>query len=636
MMRLTRILGTSFILIFFVGGILSLAKMAGPNPFTWWGLLVSVPGAVLAILATGSLYEWIVHRFIYHRSSKIQLLQNIYQIHQHGHHWHRFPPDRYVQEGPVERIPVFPANAYALCGSPVRRWIAWGGQFSLYLAVGTPLAFIPAWFLTKNPLFTASAVTAGLIVCYLFIRVHDVMHYPANRAMERQAWFRFLDRHHYIHHIDTGVNLNFLLPLCDFLFGTLKLDPSKEEQGRWPSFEVAKRLRETDNRQKAVSRSRGGAILAVLVIVLVVGTVLIGGGLYMSNIIRDEGLRPREGVRPLDLEVVDLTGDRITLRVTPETERDEWSRPGIWGLRWEGGYAQVSEILKRDEQQVVREFFPMAGTPKPGERVRLDPWAFPDDPDKAFGLPTVQVSYLSPLGEFRAYFIDGSRSTWVIFVHGKRDRPPRKPPLAYPIIPTVAGLGLPSLNITYRNDLGEPASPDGFHWYGLTEWEDLEGAVQYAVEQGAEDLILVGYSMGGAIVTSFLYRSQLARNVLGVILDAPMLNFGAAVDLGIREMGLPMFLSGIGKFVARIHFGIDWKALNYLNRVDELAVPILLFHGDADTVVPVETSEALAEARPDIVTYHRVSAATHVRSWNMDPGKYETVVGEFLGGLIGE
>ena len=375
-------------------------------------------------------------------------------------------------------------------------------------------------------------------------------------------------------------------------------------------------------------------IFVFLAVVLVAIAVLAGSGWNVSNIIREQVLEPKHGVRPLDLEVVELTEDRITLGVTPQTERDEWKRSGIWGLRWEDGYAQVGAILRIDDRQVVREFSPMMGSLKPGDIVRTELWPFPDDPHKAFDLPTLNVSFFSPLGEFRAYFIDGSRNTWVIFVHGKL--PPRKPPIAYPILPTVAELGLPSLIITYRNDLGEPPSPDGFHWYGLTEWKDLEGAVNYALGQGAEDFILVGYSMGGAIVTNFLYRSELANRVRGAILDAPMLDLNATVDFGARLRGVPRLLMAIGKFMARLRFGIDWKALNYLNRADELTVPILLFHGGADTEIPIETSNALANARPDIVTYHRVPDATHVRSWNMNPDRYEAAVREFLGGMIDE
>jgi pimeloyl-ACP methyl ester carboxylesterase len=341
-------------------------------------------------------------------------------------------------------------------------------------------------------------------------------------------------------------------------------------------------------------------------------------------------LVPKRDVRPFDLEVVDLQKDRITLRVTFQTKNDDWRRDGIWGLRWNGGYAQVGKIQHIDTQKVVRKFVPLTGNLKRGDMVRLDAFAFPDDPQQAFGLPTQKLVFSSPLGVFHGWFIAAHRNTWVIFVHGKRDHPPRKPLHAYPIIPVVAKIGLPSMIITYRNDLGAPASPDGYHWYGLTEWKDLEGAARYAVEHGAEKLILVGYSMGGAVVMNFLYRSPLAEKVRCAILDSPMLNLSATIDFGGRLIGLPDFLISLGKLTAGIRFNIDWKALDYLRRTNELRVPNLLFHGDADTTVPVETSEALAKARPDIVSYHRVPGATHIRSWNMNPAAYETAVHNFL------
>ncbi len=59
-------------------------------------------------------------------------------------------------------------------------------------------------------------------------------------------------------------------------------------------------------------------------------------------------------------------------------------------------------------------------------------------------------------------------------------------------------------------------------------------------------------------------------------------------------------------------------------------MPILLFHGDEDPTVPVATSDALAEARPDIVTYERAAGVGHVRSWNGDPAAYEASVRGFL------
>ncbi len=58
--------------------------------------------------------------------------------------------------------------------------------------------------------------------------------------VEAQPWFPFLDRHHYIHHVDLGANLNFLLPLADLLFGTLRRRLTPEELASHRSLEAAK------------------------------------------------------------------------------------------------------------------------------------------------------------------------------------------------------------------------------------------------------------------------------------------------------------------------------------------------------------------------------------------------------------
>jgi uncharacterized protein len=62
----------------------------------------------------------------------------------------------------------------------------------------------------------------------------------------------------------------------------------------------------------------------------------------------------------------------------------------------------------------------------------------------------------------------------------------------------------------------------------------------------------------------------------------------------------------------------------------EFDVPILLFHGDRDETVPVESSDAFAEARPDLVTYQSVHGAGHVEPWNLDPEGYRETVERFL------
>lgn len=352
-----------------------------------------------------------------------------------------------------------------------------------------------------------------------------------------------------------------------------------------------------------------------------------GGGWYYSDMVKD-------GALVIDLappRVVAVGNGQVTLRATSQTgENKDWRRDGIYGLQWAGGYGQVGALLEISGHQVVREFFPIVGSPTIGDIVRFDQAAFPGDPQKAHDLPFTEVSFSSPFGDLPAWFVDGSRSTWAIVVHGRRAN--RRG--ALPILPTLAKLGLPSLMITYRNDAEVPASLDRLYRYGQTEWEDLEAAADYALQHGAKDLVLIGHSYGGTIVMSFLYHSTRAGKVRSAILDSPMLDFNATIDLAARRRGVPGALTALSKVIVAFRFGIDWKELNYLNRADELAVPFLLFHSDADDIVPVETSDALAEDRPDIVTYLRCTGAAHTGCWNRDPAAYESAVRDFLRDLI--
>lgn len=381
---------------------------------------------------------------------------------------------------------------------------------------------------------------------------------------------------------------------------------------------------------------RKTVLISFLVFVLTVIVGLAGGGWYYSDVLRNSALVVDHTPFEPDLEVVGITGQQVSLRVTGEAKSDgPWTKDGIWGLEWEGGYAQVGAIVKVNNREVIREFFPVTGVLSIGDLVRLDSFSFAGNPQVALGLPFEDVVYSSPLGMFPAWYLaglhdEGSGNTWAIFVHGRGASREE----ALRMLSTVVDLGFPSLVITYRNDDDAPVSPDGLYHFGKTEWQDLEAAAQYALDNGAEDIILVGYSMGGAIVTNFLYESLLAEHVRGAILDAPVLSFEALIDYGASQRGIPGPLTTLGKYVAAIRFDIDWDDRNLLNRADELGVPILLFHGESDRKVHFKTSSALAEARPDLLTYIRVDGATHVRSWNMDPDAYEAAVSSYLIDLI--
>ena len=144
---------------------------------------------------------------------------------------------------------------------------------------------------------------------------------------------------------------------------------------------------------------------------------------------------------------------------------------------------------------------------------------------------------------------------------------------------------------------------------GLTEWRDLAAAARYALAHGARRLILVGYSMGGAIVTQFMERSPLAPRVAGLVLDAPALDWKAILSFNATEMGFPAFGALPVEWAIGARIDADWDSLDAIQHPDDFQLPILLFHGTEDDVVPISTSDDFAAELPRWVTYFRVPRA---------------------------
>jgi len=203
----------------------------------WEQVVAFVLGlAVIPLIA--SPIEWFVHRFVYHEEV-LRPLGAIFVVHT-AHHYAFFPTWRYVTSGPARRLAIRRrgSDVHATPAGNARVRLA---HFSWYMAIGAVLVWTPAWLMTRNVAFLAGLVVSSAVVSNLFIVVHDTIHRPgSHRMMEAQPWFPFLDRHHYIHHVDLGANLNFLLPLADLLFGTLRRHLTPEELAGHGPLEAAK------------------------------------------------------------------------------------------------------------------------------------------------------------------------------------------------------------------------------------------------------------------------------------------------------------------------------------------------------------------------------------------------------------
>jgi esterase/lipase len=372
-------------------------------------------------------------------------------------------------------------------------------------------------------------------------------------------------------------------------------------------------------------------VVVVLVLVLV---FFAGGGWFYSGEIRAGALDSKApDPLPLSTEVLAVGDGSITLAREPASPR-ELTLPGTWGLRCADGYGRLGAIQAQGPDRVERAFTRLEGTPpRAGDDTAVEGYAFPADPALAAGRPAREVSYPSPLGPAAAWQVEGRRDTWVILVHGYNAA--RTETLR--TLATVSHQGYPALAITYRNDPGAPRSPDGLRHWGATEWRDLEAATRYALDQGAGGVVLAGFSMGGAVVTSFLLESPLAPRVRGVVLDSPALDLGEVIDHGAADRDLPVLgtpvppaLTVVAKGIAGVRYDLDWGELDYVDRAGGLATPMLVLQQSGDPTVPVTISEGLAAARSDLVTFERFAGDGHVQSWNVDRARYERTVRAFL------
>lgn len=341
---------------------------------------------------------------------------------------------------------------------------------------------------------------------------------------------------------------------------------------------------------------------------------------------------------PDDVEVLGVGAGSITLRAGEETVA-----PGRYGL-WlgGGGHARLGKVIDHDEQSrtVTRELLAVdSGVVRAGG-ARWNQYYFCGTPASALGLQHSDVDVETDLGPMPAWFVPPAegvppRETWAILVHGRGATREE----ALRALPVLHRVGFPALVVSYRNDRGAPRGATGRYHLGEAEWPDVEAAVLHALDNGASDVVLFGWSMGGAICLQLISRSWTADRVRALVLDAPVLDWRDVLNHHAKLHRIPHPVGRLSQAVleqrsARRVIGVEeplnLDRLDWVTRASELRLPILLIHSDDDEFVPSGPSRQLATARPDLVTYVPSRGARHTKEWNVDPDAWDTGVARFL------
>jgi hypothetical protein len=150
-------------------------------------------------LVYASFAEWFIHKNLMHRPI--------------GRFKHFFVGHTLVHHG------MYQADSSYIVGerSGKELTLAWWAMPFPILAQTPMLAAIAVW--------VSPPVAVGLLVAFTVYQtsyeyLHYCMHVPRNRWFESGRAFQWLNTHHYQHHRKHNTNLNIVIPIADYIFGT--------------------------------------------------------------------------------------------------------------------------------------------------------------------------------------------------------------------------------------------------------------------------------------------------------------------------------------------------------------------------------------------------------------------------------
>lgn len=249
----------------------------------------------------------------------------------------------------------------------------------------------------------------------------------------------------------------------------------------------------------------------------------------------------------------------------------------------------------------------------------------------AYGISTwEEVSFLTSDNlELRGWFVppehpaDGAT---IIFVHGLRSN--REELLEQAALLHEYGFG--ALLFDLRNH-GE--SQGTITTLGYLEADDVRAALDYLLsrpEVNPQRIGLLGMSMGGATV---LRAAARIPEVRAVVAEAAYTSIEDNLVDGVRALtGLPPFpFAPLVAWFGELEAGLDIRLVRPIDDVGKIAPrPLLLVHGDQDTVVPLENGQALYEAAGEPKQLYIVSGAGHGGFLEADAQGFEQALVDFF------
>lgn len=313
--------------------------------------------------------------------------------------------------------------------------------------------------------------------------------------------------------------------------------------------------------------------------------------------------------------------------------------PGEYGV-WVNdgrGHVRVGAVMHDDHDSIERRIEATRGDVAEATEGRWTGHVFAHASSLELAYEDIEVP--TDDGQRPAWLFPASDSRrWALHLHGIKSSRAS----ALRSVPIAAELGMTSLVPSFYGDVDEDTTlgtgPEGAT-LGLREARDVERAIAFAVESGAEELVLFGWSMGGTIALLLAESSQYRSLITQLVLIGPAVQWEASIERGMAAarlpawVGPPLFHSLESRWLsrlARMAEPTSFAHLNWLRGDRPIDVSTLVLHSAGDRDNDLAESLQMEQLNSSTVTVREFPPVPHLMEWNVHRQLFESVVRDRL------
>lgn len=163
---------------------------------------------------------------------------------------------------------------------------------------------------------------------------------------------------------------------------------------------------------------------------------------------------------------------------------------------------------------------------------------------------------------------------------------------------------------------------------------DLETAIDFVQEEYKCPIILSGSSLGGYIVIN---ASDYSSKVIGILLSCPAIKAFEVIrdmmDKNEFENWKTKNEADVFGTKLKYSFYEDLLSHNAISKIPKLTIPVLIYHGTADKIVPINQSRE-AKALNTNVELVEVEGGEHRFGKMLKPGEWEAKAEQFINQVL--